>query len=88
MRERVVRNLWKSTDVLYGLVCQDVDLKAQGQFKSLEAWALLIAHKSQENARMYLQLPLRQWGANNVYLLVVSSCKVNIAENPIAVMGL
>ena len=29
-----------------------------------------------------------QWGAGNVYLLVLSSCKVNIAENLIAVMGL
>ena len=37
---------------------------------------------------MYLQLPLRQWGASNVYLLVLSSQKINIAENPIAVMGL
>ena len=36
----------------------------------------------------YLQIPLRQWGAGNVYLLVLSSWKVNIAENPIAVMGL
>ena len=36
---------------------------------------------------MYLQLPLRQWGAGNVYLLVLSSWKVNIAENLIAVMG-
>ena len=33
--------------------------------------------------------PLSQWGAGNVYLLVMSSWKVNIAENPIAVvMGL
>ena len=40
------------------------------------------------SARTYLQLPLRQWGAGNVYLLVLSSWKVNIAENPIAVMGL
>ena len=39
-------------------------------------------------ARTYLQLPLRQWGVGNVYLLVLSSWKVNIAENPIAVMGL
>ena len=39
-------------------------------------------------AQTYLQLPLRQWGAGNVYLLVLSSWKVNIAENPIAVMGL
>ena len=37
-------------------------------------------------AQTYLQL--RQWGAANVYLLVLSSWKVNIAENPIAVMGL
>ena len=36
----------------------------------------------------YLQLPLEQWGAGNVYLLVLSSWKVNIAENPIAVMEL
>ena len=40
------------------------------------------------NAWTYLQLPLRQWGAGNVYLLELSSWKVNIAENPIAVMGL
>ena len=38
--------------------------------------------------RTYLQLPLLQCGAGNVYLLVLSSWKVNIAENPIAVMGL
>ena len=30
----------------------------------------------------------RQWGAGNVYLLVLSSWKVNIAENPIALIGL
>ena len=41
-----------------------------------------------DKAGTYLQLPLRQWGAGNVYLLVLSSWKVNIAENPIAVMGL
>ena len=39
-------------------------------------------------AQTYLQLPLWQWGAGNVYLLVLSSWMVNIAENPIAVMGL
>ena len=39
-------------------------------------------------AQTFLQLPLWQWGADNVYLLVLSSLKVNIAENPIAVMGL
>ena len=39
-------------------------------------------------AGTYLQLPLRQWSADNVYLLVLSSWKVNSAENPIAVMGL
>jgi hypothetical protein len=40
------------------------------------------------NAGTYLQLPLREWGAGKVYLLVLSSWKVNIAKNPIAVMGL
>ena len=43
---------------------------------------------NKEQARTYLQLPLRQWGAGNVYFLVLFSWKVNIAENPIAVMGL
>ena len=32
--------------------------------------------------------PIPAMGAGNVYLLVLSSWKVNIAENPIAVMGL
>ena len=32
----------------------------------------------------YLQLPLRQWDASNVYLLVLSSWKLNFAENHIA----
>ena len=40
-----------------------------------------------EIAQTYLQLGFRQWGAGNIYLLVLSSWKVNIAENPIAVMG-
>ena len=35
-------------------------------------------------ARTYLQLPLRDWGASNTYLLVLSSWKVNIAKKPIA----
>ena len=35
-------------------------------------------------AQMYLQLELQQWGANNVYLSVLFSWKVKIAENPIA----
>ena len=39
-------------------------------------------------AQTYLQLPLRQWGAGNVYLLVLSSWKVNIAKNSIAVLEL
>ena len=33
-----------------------------------------------DNAQTYLQLLLRHWGAGNVYLLVLSSSKVNIAE--------
>ena len=39
-------------------------------------------------AQTYLQLPLWQWVGGNFYLLVLSSWKVNIVENPIAVMGL
>ena len=37
-----------------------------------------------------LQLPLRQWGIGNVYHLVLSKGKMylNIAENPITIMGL
>ena len=38
-------------------------------------------------AQLSLQLPSLQWGAGNVYLLVLSSWKVNIAQNPIAVIG-
>ena len=34
------------------------------------------------SAWTYLQLPFRQWDAGNVYHLVLSSWKVNIAENP------
>ena len=41
-----------------------------------------------DSAWLYLQLPLRQWGAGNIYIFVFSSWKVNIAENPIATMGL
>ena len=39
-------------------------------------------------AQTYLQLPLRQQGAGNVYLLVLSSWKVNFAENPIGVVDM
>ena len=39
-------------------------------------------------AQTYLQLPLWQLGAVNVYLLVLFSWKVIIAETPIAVLGL
>ena len=46
-----------------------------------------LAHFS-DIAKMYLQLPLQQWGADNVYLLVLFIWKVNIIENPISVMGL
>ena len=38
-------------------------------------------------ARTYLQLPLQQLGAGNVYLLALSSWKINIAENPFAILG-
>ena len=42
----------------------------------------------QSTVRTYRQLQLQQWGAGNVYLLVLSSWKVNITKNPIAFMGL
>ena len=48
----------------------------------------MLSYLEPDTAQAYLQLPLRQWNAGNVYLLVLSSWKVNIAENPIAVMGL
>ena len=41
--------------------------------------------KVQFLAQTYLQLP---WGACNVYQLVVFSWRVNIAVNPIVIMGL
>ena len=44
-------------------------------------------HTLDDYARKYLQLPLRQWGAGNVYLLALSSWKVNIAKNLIAKWG-
>ena len=52
------------------------------------AWQKIMVAPLLNSARTYLQLQLRQWGAGNVYLLVLSSWKVNIAEKPIAVMGL
>ena len=67
----------------YNIDCEIYQyLYLQGDYiKELE-WANLYI------AWMYLQLPLQQWGAGNVYLLLLSSWKVNIAENPIAKMGL
>ena len=56
----------------------DVPQPVISQFQILEAL--------NDQARTYLQLSLRQWGAGNVYLLVLSSWKVNIAKKPIAVM--
>ena len=44
---------------------------------------LVSCNQATDRAQTYLQLPLQQWGAGNVYLLVLSSWKVNIA-----VMGL
>ena len=56
---------------------------------SRQKWGKNLQKNAQINrAQMYLQIPLRQWGAGNVYLLVLSSWKVNIAKNPIAAMGL
>ena len=68
---------------LYG--CQAVRSKLKKRAKNTNAF---LANWQYNYAWTYLQLPLRQLGACNVYLLVLSSLKVNIAENPIAVMGL
>ena len=55
---------------------------------TMHNFVLNVTNNCYELARMYLKLPLQQWGASNVYLLMLSSWKVNIAENPIGVMGL
>ena len=62
-------------------------------FKDLRFQKIFIQHSAvvwelPMFAQTYLQLPLWQLGAGNVYLLVLSSWKVNFAENPIAIMGL
>ena len=68
------------------LHCNNFDIFLTESFYRFMYW---YKKKLRVNAWTYLQLPLRQWGAGNVYLLVLSSWKVNIAENPIAVlMGL
>ena len=43
-----------------------------------------ISKPGTSSARRYLQLSLQQWGAGNIHLLVLSSWKVNIVQNPIA----
>ena len=55
-------------------------------WKSITGNAILYKETT-ELAWTYLKLPLRQWGVGNDYLLVWSSWKVDIAENPITVMG-
>ena len=54
---------------------------------SLQLYCIYLFQKN-NTAPSDLQLPLQQWGTGNVYLLVLSSWKVNIAENPNAVMRL
>ena len=49
---------------------------------------LFVRNTTKDPAQTYLQLPLQQWVASNVYLLVLSSRKVSNAETPIAIMGL
>ena len=65
-------------------------MKWRKQDKKLRQFYLLSDRSEIQSpyAQSYLQLPLRQLGAGNVYLLVLSSWKVNIVENPIAVMRL
>ena len=50
------------------------------RFWPLEVKHLLVKTVSHETARMYLQFPLRQWVAGNVYLLVLFSWEMNIAQ--------
>ena len=45
-------------------------------------------HSRRNAFRTYLQLPLRQWGTGNFYLLVLSNWKVNITDNPNALKKL
>ena len=47
----------------------------------------LLTNTKVEHAWTYLQLPLRQWGAGNVYLLALFRWKVNIAKKTIVVTG-
>jgi hypothetical protein len=70
------------TDHLTKLLLQKKKISPKGHGKETLDFPI------KDNVRTYLQLPLLQWGACNVYLLVLSSLKVNIAENTIAVMGL
>ena len=58
------------------------------RYDRIRTTIMLLTRKESLHARRYSKLPFWQWGAGNVYLLVLSSWKVNIAENPIAVMGL
>ena len=54
--------------------------------KGTDVWPF--KSSGEDHAQTYLQLPLWQWRAGIFYLLVLSSWKENIAENPIVVMGL
>ena len=54
----------------------------------LSVYVVKILQTFQPERTYNLQLGLRQWCAGNVYLLVLSSWKINIAETPIARLGL
>ena len=43
------------------------------EIKNTKPTFIISVLKVEHKARTYLQLPLRQWGASNVYLLVLSS---------------
>ena len=57
------------------------------KWKLYKIGLLLFSMLKTDIAQTYLRLPLRQRGADNVYLLVWSSWKVNIAENCTAEWG-
>ena len=75
-----LHTIWSNANgFIYGLLCPNVCL--------FKGWITPLPHESNP----YLQVPERIYNShydNGVPALVLFSWKVNIAENPIAVMGL
>ena len=76
---------WKYEDPVWKIYIRlHINLCASGMKWMFTKTGFWSAVPQTDKAWTYLQLPLWQWGADNVYLLVLYSWKVNIAENPIA----